>query len=36
MITHEAREASMTKALAAIVAAGVVTEQPVMIRMERF
>lgn len=36
MITHEAREAAMTKALAAIVAAGVVTEQPVMIRMERF
>lgn len=36
MITHEAREASMTKALQAIVAAGVVTEQPVMIRMERF
>jgi homoserine dehydrogenase len=36
MITHEAREASMTKALAAIVAAGVVTEQPVMIRMEKF
>jgi homoserine dehydrogenase len=36
MITHEAREAAMTKALQAIVAAGVVTEQPVMIRMERF
>jgi homoserine dehydrogenase len=36
MITHEAREASMTKALQAIVAAGVVAEQPVMIRMEKF
>ena len=36
MITHEAREGSMTKALGAIVAAGVVTEKPCMIRMERF
>ena len=36
MITHEAREASMTKALQSIVAAGVVTEQPCMIRMEKF
>jgi homoserine dehydrogenase len=36
MITHEAREASMTKALQSIVAAGVVAEQPVMIRMEKF
>ena len=36
MITHEAREGSMTKALSAIVAAGVVTEKPCMIRMERF
>jgi homoserine dehydrogenase len=36
MITHEAREASMVKALSAIVATGVVTEQPCMIRMERF
>jgi hypothetical protein len=35
-ITHEAREAEMTKALQAIVAAGVVTEAPCMIRMERF
>jgi len=36
MITHEAREASMVKALEAIVATGVVTDQPCMIRMERF
>jgi homoserine dehydrogenase len=36
MITHEAREGSMTKALSAIVAAGVVTEKPCMIRMEKF
>jgi len=36
MITHEAREESMVKALGAIVATGVVTEQPCMIRMERF
>jgi len=35
-ITHEAREAELTKALQAIVGAGVVTEQPCMIRMERF
>jgi homoserine dehydrogenase len=35
-ITHEAREAELTKALQAIVAAGVVTEEPCMIRMERF
>jgi homoserine dehydrogenase len=36
MITHEASEAAMVKALSAIVATGVVTEQPCMIRMERF
>jgi homoserine dehydrogenase len=36
MITHEASEASMVKALSAVVATGVVTEQPCMIRMERF
>jgi homoserine dehydrogenase len=36
MIIHEAREASMVKALEAIVATGVVTDQPCMIRMERF
>lgn len=36
MITHEAREDAMVKALGAVVAAGVVTEQPCMIRMERF
>jgi len=35
-ITHEAREAELSKALQAIVAAGVVTEEPCMIRMERF
>ena len=35
-ITHEAREAELTKALQAIVTAGVVTEEPCMIRMERF
>ncbi len=35
-ITHEAREAELAKALQAIVAAGVVTEEPCMIRMERF
>lgn len=35
-ITHEAREAALTKALKAIVTAGVVTEEPCMIRMERF
>jgi homoserine dehydrogenase len=36
MITHEASELSMVKALSAVVATGVVTEQPCMIRMERF
>lgn len=36
MITHEAREAAMVKALGAIVATGIVTEQPCMVRMERF
>jgi homoserine dehydrogenase len=36
MITHEAREGAMVKALDAILASGVVTEKPCMIRMERF
>ena len=35
-ITHEAQEAALTKALRSIVSAGVVTEEPCMIRMERF
>ncbi len=35
-ITHEARELDLTKAIQAIVAAGVVTDEPCMIRMERF
>jgi len=36
MITHEAREDAMVKALAAIVSTGTVMEQPCMIRIERF
>lgn len=36
MITHEAREGAMTKALNAIVGTGVVAEQPCMIRIEKF
>ena len=36
IITHEAREEAMAKALAAIVATGIVTEQPCMVRIERF
>ena len=36
MITHEAREDAMVKALAAIVSTGTVMEQPCMVRIERF
>jgi homoserine dehydrogenase len=36
IITHEAREEAMAKALGAIVATGIVTEQPCMVRIERF
>jgi homoserine dehydrogenase len=36
MITHEAKEAAMAKALQAIVATGTVMEQPCMVRIERF
>jgi hypothetical protein len=36
MITHEARESAMTKALSAIVATGTVMDQPCMVRIERF
>jgi homoserine dehydrogenase len=36
MITHEAREDAMAKALAAIVSTGTVMEQPCMVRIERF
>ena len=36
MITHEAQEAAMSKALKAIVATGIVMEQPCMVRIERF
>jgi homoserine dehydrogenase len=35
-ITHETREAAMVAAVNSIVASGVVTEAPCMIRMERF
>jgi homoserine dehydrogenase len=36
MITHEAREESMAKALQAIVSTGIVMERPCMVRIERF
>ena len=36
MITHEAREDAMVRALAAIVSTGTVMEQPCMVRIERF
>jgi len=36
MITHEAREDAMAKALAAIVSTGTVMEQLCMVRIERF
>lgn len=36
MITHEAQEAGMAKALQAVVATGTVMEQPCMVRIERF
>lgn len=36
MITHEAQEAAMAKALQAVVATGTVMEAPCMVRIERF
>ncbi len=36
MITHEAEESAMAKALSAVVATGIVMEQPCMVRIERF
>ncbi len=36
MITHEAQEGAMSKALSAVVATGTVMEQPCMVRIERF
>lgn len=36
IITHEAREEAMAKALDEIVATGIITEQPCMVRIERF
>lgn len=36
MITHEAKESAMAKALQAVVATGIVMEQPCMVRIEKF